>query len=174
MTAPAAAPVAVVAVVPPVPGHESLDYAVPDCILPTPGRRTAATWDSELARVAALGPADAGSQLARHESNYALDSGAGPGAVVGADGRELGELVRLVEAGDLSSSAAREVLSVITREGGHPAAIVERLGLRQLSEPDALAPMVDAVLSDNPAKVEEYRGGNQRPARRCVQRDNLG
>jgi glutaminyl-tRNA synthetase len=74
-------------------------------------------------------------------------------------GRELGELVKLVEAGDLSSSAAREVLSVMTREGGHPAAIVERLGLRQLSEPDALAPMVDAVLADNPAKVEEYRGG---------------
>lgn len=37
-----------------------LDFAVPDCILPVPGRRTAATWDDELARVAALAPADAG------------------------------------------------------------------------------------------------------------------
>jgi glutaminyl-tRNA synthetase len=74
-------------------------------------------------------------------------------------GRELGELVKLVEDGALSSSAAREVLAALAREGGHPAEIVERLGLRQVSDPDAVAPQVDAVLAENTAKVEEYRGG---------------
>lgn len=69
-----------------------LDFAVPDCILPTPGRRTAATWDSELARVAALGPADAGYELARPAFHYALDTVPGPRAFERDDVRELVEL----------------------------------------------------------------------------------
>ena len=67
-----------------------LDFAVPDCILPTPGRRTAATWDDELARVAALGAA-AGYELARPAFHYALDTAPGPVAFERADVRDLVE-----------------------------------------------------------------------------------
>jgi glutaminyl-tRNA synthetase len=74
-------------------------------------------------------------------------------------GAELGELVALVENGTLSSSAGREVLSEMAQSGGDPAAIVERLGLKQVSDPDALAPVVEEVVAANPAKAEEYRGG---------------
>jgi DNA-binding transcriptional ArsR family regulator len=58
-----------------------LDYAVPDCIVPTPGRRTAATWEDELARVAALSPLEAGYELARPSFHYALNVPQGPGAL---------------------------------------------------------------------------------------------
>ncbi len=58
-----------------------LDYAVPDCILPRPGRRTAATWDDELARLAALGPEEAGYELVRPAFHYALDAPQGPSAL---------------------------------------------------------------------------------------------
>jgi hypothetical protein len=58
-----------------------LDYAVPDCIVPTPGRRTAATWEDELARVAALSPLEAGYELARPSFHYALHVPQGPGAL---------------------------------------------------------------------------------------------
>jgi DNA-binding transcriptional ArsR family regulator len=68
-----------------------LDYAVPDCILPMPGRRTAATWEEELARVAALPPADAGYELARPAFHYVLDPEPGAGAFEREDVRALVE-----------------------------------------------------------------------------------
>jgi glutaminyl-tRNA synthetase len=74
-------------------------------------------------------------------------------------GRELGELVALVENGTLSSAGGREVLAVMAEEGGRPAALVERLGLQQVSDPAAIAPAVERVISTNAAKAEEYRAG---------------
>jgi DNA-binding transcriptional ArsR family regulator len=68
-----------------------LDYAVPDCILPTPGRRTAATWDDELGRVADLPPADAGYELARPAFHYALETTPGREAFEREDVRGLVE-----------------------------------------------------------------------------------
>ena len=72
---------------------------------------------------------------------------------------ELAELVALVEEGELSSSAGRRVLEAMGAEGGRPADIVERLGLRQVSDAGALTAMVDEVLAAHPGKVEEYRAG---------------
>jgi glutaminyl-tRNA synthetase len=74
-------------------------------------------------------------------------------------GGELGELVALVEDATLSGSAAREVLVEMMDTGEAPAAVVERRGLRQVSDPDALAPAVDEVVAANPAKADEYRAG---------------
>ncbi|HEU4558307.1 MAG TPA: glutamine--tRNA ligase/YqeY domain fusion protein [Longimicrobium sp.] len=74
-------------------------------------------------------------------------------------GRELGELAVLVEDGTLSTAAARQVLGVMANEGGHPRDIVERLGLRQVSDESAIAPAVDEVIAANAAKADEYRGG---------------
>jgi glutaminyl-tRNA synthetase len=74
-------------------------------------------------------------------------------------GRELAALVSLAEDGTLSSSGARDVLAVLAREGGDPAAIVERLGLRQVSGEAELEPVVTEVLAANPGKVEDYRSG---------------
>jgi glutaminyl-tRNA synthetase len=71
----------------------------------------------------------------------------------------LGRLVALVESGVISSNAGREVLAELIREGGDPEAIVEREGLRQISDVDALAPIVDDIIARNAAKAEEYRAG---------------
>jgi glutaminyl-tRNA synthetase len=74
-------------------------------------------------------------------------------------GGDLGDLVRLVEDGTLSSSAAREVLAEMVGRGEPPAVVVERRGLRQLSDPAAIAPLISEVLAENPAKVQAYRDG---------------
>ena len=71
----------------------------------------------------------------------------------------LARLVTLLEDGTLSSSGAREVLSTLAGEGGDPDRIVRDRGLAQVSDVDALAPEVDAVLESFPDKVAEYRGG---------------
>jgi glutaminyl-tRNA synthetase len=72
---------------------------------------------------------------------------------------ELGELVVLVEDGTISSAAGREVLAVMATLGGQAVSIVERLGLRQVSDPAALAPVVERIIAANAAKADEYRAG---------------
>jgi glutaminyl-tRNA synthetase len=74
-------------------------------------------------------------------------------------GRAIGELVELVESDQLSGSGAREVLAELLEKGGDPAEIVERRGLRQLSDEGALRGVVAEVLERNSGKVEEYRAG---------------
>jgi glutaminyl-tRNA synthetase len=74
-------------------------------------------------------------------------------------GGELGELGVMVDDGTLSTAAARQVLAAMVNDGGHPRDIVERLGLRQVSDESALAPVVDQVIAANAAKADEYRAG---------------
>jgi len=74
-------------------------------------------------------------------------------------GGELGELAAMVDDGTLSTAAARQVLSAMANEGGHPREIVERLGLRQVSDEASIAPVVDQVIAANAAKADEYRAG---------------
>jgi glutaminyl-tRNA synthetase len=74
-------------------------------------------------------------------------------------GGDLGDLARLVEDGTLSSSAGREVLAEMVGSGEPPAVIVERKGLRQVSDPADLGPLITGVLAENPEKVAAYRGG---------------
>jgi len=75
------------------------------------------------------------------------------------DGSILGRLVALVEDGTLSSTTGREVLGEMVRGGGGPEEIVERRGLRQISDGHALAPVVAEVVGTNAGKVAEYRAG---------------
>ena len=74
---------------------------------------------------------------------------------------ELGRLVALVDRGVVSRVAAKEVLAELAERGGDPEAIVDRLGVRQVGERDALLRYVDRVLSAWSGKVEEYRAGKQ-------------
>ncbi|HEU0051880.1 MAG TPA: hypothetical protein VFQ39_01840, partial [Longimicrobium sp.] len=74
-------------------------------------------------------------------------------------GRELGELAGLVADGTLSTGAARQVLHEMVEKGGHPRELVDALGLRQVSDPSALAPVIDEVIAANAAKADEYRAG---------------
>jgi glutaminyl-tRNA synthetase len=74
-------------------------------------------------------------------------------------GQELAALVSLAGNGTLSSSAARDVLAVMVKEGGDPASIVDRLGLRQVSGEAELEPFVRQVIDANADRVADYRGG---------------
>jgi glutaminyl-tRNA synthetase len=77
----------------------------------------------------------------------------------GVDPATLRAVIGLVEDGTISSGAGKTVLGELVREGGDPLEIVERLGLRQVSDAGALAPAVDEVLAANAAKADEYRAG---------------
>jgi len=72
----------------------------------------------------------------------------------------LAELIRLVDAGTVSVSVARqELLPEMYRTGCDPAELVRSRGLEQLSDAGALKTLIGEVLEDCPAQVEQYRGG---------------
>jgi aspartyl-tRNA(Asn)/glutamyl-tRNA(Gln) amidotransferase subunit B len=70
----------------------------------------------------------------------------------------LAELVAMVEAKQVSASAAKEVLDVLLEEGGSPVAVVEQKGLGR-ADSGELEAIVDRAIADNPDAVEKIRAG---------------
>ncbi|HST58873.1 MAG TPA: glutamine--tRNA ligase/YqeY domain fusion protein [Longimicrobium sp.] len=91
-------------------------------------------------------------ELPREQGDRALDA-------LPFGGRALGELAALVEDGTISVSGARQVLAEMVKNGGAPRDLVDSLGLKQESDPAALAPLVEQVIAANAAKADEYRAG---------------
>ncbi len=71
----------------------------------------------------------------------------------------LAALVRLVEQGAISAKSAKDILPELLETGVDPEALVKAKGLVQISDTSALASAIDAVLSENPAELAEFRGG---------------
>jgi glutaminyl-tRNA synthetase len=76
-------------------------------------------------------------------------------------GRHIGELVKLIDEGAITSRIARDVFAEMLRSGEAPAAIVEKKGLSAMDDRDQLAAIVDRVVAASPQKVEEYRAGKK-------------
>lgn len=74
---------------------------------------------------------------------------------------ELAALVALVSEGSISARIAKDVLAEAQTSGEAPARIVERKGLRVVSDEGQLRSAIQGVLDANPGKVSEYRGGKK-------------
>lgn len=72
---------------------------------------------------------------------------------------ELGELVRLIAKGEISGKMAKEIFAKMFASGESAQSIVEREGLRQISDTDALARVVDEVIANSAKQVEQYKSG---------------
>jgi aspartyl-tRNA(Asn)/glutamyl-tRNA(Gln) amidotransferase subunit B len=72
---------------------------------------------------------------------------------------QLGELLSSVSKGEISGKQAKEVFSKMFASGESARTIIEREGLRQISDAGALAKIVGEVLAANPKQVDQYKGG---------------
>ena len=72
---------------------------------------------------------------------------------------DMARLLDLLAEGELNSSGARKVLVALFEGGGDPLEIVERRGLKQLSDSGQLAAWVAEVLDANPEQVAGYLEG---------------
>ena len=80
---------------------------------------------------------------------------------VGVAPAALGALVRLIDEGKVSGSAAKGVLERMARTGDAPEAIVEAEGLAQIGDAGALEGAVRQALADNPDAVRKFRSGKE-------------
>jgi len=76
--------------------------------------------------------------------------------------QRLAALVALVDAGKISNSAAKEVFAALAPAGptgDDPAAVIERLGLAQVSDTSQIEGWIEEVLEQNAGPVAQYRAG---------------
>ena len=73
-------------------------------------------------------------------------------------------LLDLIQQGTLSGKMGKEVLAKLFEEGGDPKAIVERMGVSQITDTSALDQYVDQVLADNPDVVAKIKAGKTQSA----------
>ena len=66
---------------------------------------------------------------------------------------QLGGIVDLITSGTISGKIAKEVFEIVWAEGGLPAEIVERRGLKQVTDSGAIEKAVDEIIAQNPDKI---------------------
>jgi aspartyl-tRNA(Asn)/glutamyl-tRNA(Gln) amidotransferase subunit B len=71
----------------------------------------------------------------------------------------LGETIRMIDAGEISGKAAKDVFEEMAESGGDPREIVQRRGLAQLSDPAAIREIARRVVSASASQVTQYRAG---------------
>jgi aspartyl-tRNA(Asn)/glutamyl-tRNA(Gln) amidotransferase subunit B len=69
----------------------------------------------------------------------------------------MGSIVSLIGDGTISGKIAKDVFEIAWTEGGDPAQIVEKRGLRQVTDMGAIEAAVDKVIAANPQKVEQAK-----------------
>lgn len=72
------------------------------------------------------------------------------------------ELVDLVSKGTISNNIGKQIIGTLLTEGGSAKDIVEKQGLSTISDEGALKAIIEKIVADNPAQVEQYRGGRDK------------
>jgi aspartyl-tRNA(Asn)/glutamyl-tRNA(Gln) amidotransferase subunit B len=77
---------------------------------------------------------------------------------------QVSELVALVESGDINDKLARQVIEGVIAGEGSPAEVVEKRGLKVVSDDGALIAAIDAALAEQPDVLEKIRDGKVQAA----------
>ncbi len=75
---------------------------------------------------------------------------------------QLAGMIRLVERGTISGKIAKSVFEEMLRSGRDAEDIVAERGLTQISDEGELEAMVEKVVEENPAVVEDFRKGKEK------------
>ena len=70
---------------------------------------------------------------------------------------QLGKIVDLIKSGDISGKIAKELFEIVWSEGGDPAEIVEKRGMKQVTDTGAIEAAIDEVIAANPDKAEQVK-----------------
>lgn len=76
----------------------------------------------------------------------------------------LAELLQLLESGEISSNAAREVFALLLDSDQSASQIVQEHGYKQIGETGELEKMINDVVAQHPDAVEDFRNGKTQAA----------
>lgn len=80
---------------------------------------------------------------------------------------ELAKLVNLVEKNELSSKQAKQVFEQLM-EGKFTDEVIKSLGIKQISDENAILSMIEAILLENAQSVEDYLNGKDRAIKHLI------
>jgi aspartyl-tRNA(Asn)/glutamyl-tRNA(Gln) amidotransferase subunit B len=86
-----------------------------------------------------------------------IDASASP-----VSGSQLGGMLKRIQDGTISGRIAKDVFDAMWAGEGDADAIIEKRGLKQISDAGAIEKIVDEVLAGNAPTVAEYRAGKDR------------
>ncbi len=72
---------------------------------------------------------------------------------------QLAEIIRMVEAKTITGSTGKDLLDKVQATGQDPQEIVEKEGLRQVSDEDMLHSIAADIIAQNPEQVTAYKAG---------------
>ncbi|WP_119307681.1 Asp-tRNA(Asn)/Glu-tRNA(Gln) amidotransferase subunit GatB [Cohaesibacter haloalkalitolerans] len=70
---------------------------------------------------------------------------------------QLGAIIDLIKAGDISGKIAKDLFEIVWTEGGDPAKIVEEKGMKQVTDTGAIEAIIDEIIAKNPDQVEKVK-----------------
>lgn len=70
---------------------------------------------------------------------------------------QLGGIIDLIGAGEISGKMAKDLFEIVWTEGGDPADIAAARGMKQVTDLGEIEAAVDRIIAENPAQVEKAR-----------------
>jgi aspartyl-tRNA(Asn)/glutamyl-tRNA(Gln) amidotransferase subunit B len=79
---------------------------------------------------------------------------------IGAD--SLAGLLGRIDDNTISGKIAKQVFEIMWESGGEADAIIEEKGLKQITDSGAIEKIIDRIVADHPAQLEQYRSGKDK------------
>ena len=74
--------------------------------------------------------------------------------------KDVAEIVALVAAGELTDKLARQVIEAVIAGEGRPSEVIEKRGIKVVSDDGALMAAIEKAIAAQPEVAEKVRGGN--------------
>ena len=75
---------------------------------------------------------------------------------------ELAEMLKMIDAGEISGKIAKEILPELLSKGGSPKQLVKERGLGMIGDPKVIEEIIDKLILNYPNEVESFRAGKKK------------
>ena len=76
--------------------------------------------------------------------------------------KELSELIKMVESGQLSNKQAREIFTKMMKSGEEPHKLITQLNIQQMNNEAELLTIINELLDENQKLISDYKNGKDR------------
>ena len=75
--------------------------------------------------------------------------------------KNFAELIKMIEAGEITSRVGKDVLKIMIKTGGDPSEIVDERNLRQTNDESAIKSVAEEIINENKDVAEDYKKGKE-------------
>lgn len=76
--------------------------------------------------------------------------------------KQLAATLKMIDDGKINITVGKAVFEDVFKTGEDPEKIVEKKGLAQINDTDAILEMIKDIIANNPKPVADYKGGNKK------------